>query len=152
MALDPDDIGQFFAQYAGAFNRALASDPESVDLQAIAGHFTSCFIESHEGGVTCGDNGPAFLKILEKGYAYYRSIGTKEMSVTGVDTTPITDDHSVATVHWRGAYHTKAGRDVVIDFDVHYFVKSEKDKSGALKILGFIAGDEQGALRRAGVI
>jgi hypothetical protein len=146
MALDPDDIGQFFTTYAGDFNRALGGEP---DLAAIAGHFTSCFIESHAGGVTCAANGPEFLKILEKGYAYYQSIGTKKMTVTGVDSVPITGDHSVATVHWRGDYHTKTGRDVVIDFDVHYFIKSE---SGALKILGFIAGDEQGALRRAGVI
>jgi hypothetical protein len=149
--MTPDDIGQFFSQYAGAFNRALAGD---ADLQAIAGHFTSCFIESHAAGVNCAENGPEFIKILEKGYAYYQSIGTKQMSVTGVDSYPITDDHSVATVHWRGDYRTKDGRDVAIDFDVHYFIKNEKDKSGhaALKILGFIAGDEQGALRRAGVI
>ena len=104
--------------------------------------------------MTCAKNGPEFIKILEKGYAYYKSIGTTAMSVTGVDSIPITDDHSVATVHWRGEYRTNAGGDVAIDFDVHYFVKSEKEKSGpaALKILGFIAGDEQGALRRAGVI
>jgi len=151
MALDPADIAQFFTGYAGAFNRALASES---DFAPITTHFTSCFIESHAGGVTCADNGAEFLKVLEKGYAYYRSIGTKSMSVTGVDSIPICDDHSVATVHWRAAYHTKSNRDVVIDFDVHYFIKRETDKGGegALKILGFIAGDEQGELRRAGVI
>lgn len=146
MALSPDHIGQFFNTYAGAFNRALAGD--SV-LGEIAGHFTSCFIESHAGGVMCAANGPDFMKVLAKGYAHYRDIGTRKMTATGVDSYPITDDHSVATVHWRGDYHTKTGRDVTIDFDVHYLMKSE---SGALKIFGFIAGDEQGALRRAGVI
>jgi hypothetical protein len=151
MAVDPADIAQFFSGYAGAFNRALDGDS---DLASIMAHFTSCFIESHAGGVTCANNGAAFLKVLEKGYAYYRSIGTTAMSVTGVDSIPICDDHSVATVHWRGAYRTKSNGDVVIDFDVHYFIKRETDKGGksALRILGFIAGDEQGALRRAGVI
>lgn len=146
MALNPDDIGQFFTGYAGAFNRALAG--ESV-LADIADHFAACVIESHAGGVICGANDEAFITILEKGYAHYLSIGTQRMTVTGVDSYPITDDHSVATVHWRGAYLTKTGREVTIDFDVHYFVKRDK---GALKIFGFIAGDEQGALRRAGVI
>lgn len=146
MPLNPDDIGQFFTGYAGAFNRALAGDG---DLQAIAAHFTACVIESHAGGVICGENGPDFLKVLEKGYAHYRSIGTKTMSVTGVDSIAIADDHSVATVHWRGGYRTNDSREVTIDFDVHYFIKRER---GALKIFGFIAGDEQGALKRAGVI
>jgi hypothetical protein len=146
MAIDPDDIGQFFTGYAGVFNRALAGE---ADLAAIAAHFTARFIESRADGVTCASNGPEFLKVLEKGYAYYQSIGTRAMSVTGVDSVPIANDHSAATVHWRGEYRTKAGRDVVIDFDVHYFIKSDR---GTLKILGFIAGDEQGALRRAGII
>lgn len=146
MALSPDDIGQFFTGYAGAFNRALAGEPA---LDEIAGHFTSCFIESDDGGVVCGSNGAPFITVLEKGYAHYQSIGTKKMTVTGVDSYPITHDHSVATVHWRGNYTTKAGREVAVDFDVHYLVKAER---GALRIFGFIAGDEQGALRRAGVI
>ena len=146
MALSPDDIGQFFTGYAGAFNRALGDTP---DLHAITDHFTACFIESLRDSVTCGHNGPEFINILEKGYAYYRSIGTRRMSVTGVDSYPICDDHSVATVHWRGEYRTKEGRDVAIDFDVHYLIKAGH---GRFRIFGFIAGDEQGALRRAGVI
>lgn len=146
MALNPDDIGQFFSTYAVAFNKALAG--EAV-LDRIAGHFTACVIESSINGVTCAHNGPDFLKVLEKGYAHAKDIGTKTMTVTGVDSYPIAVDHSVATVHWRGVYHTKAGRDVIIDFDVHYLLKSE---SGTLKIFGFIAGDEQSALRHAGLI
>ncbi|MGE4063569.1 MAG: hypothetical protein AB7E79_09390 [Rhodospirillaceae bacterium] len=72
--IGPDDIGRFFSSYAGAFNRALAGEP---DLTAVAAHFTGCFIESRAGGVTCGKDGPEFLRILEKGCAYDRSIGTK---------------------------------------------------------------------------
>lgn len=146
MPLDPDDISQFFVRYAEAFNQALEGSP---DLPAIAARFTACFVESSPGGVMCADNGDAFIAVLEKGYARYQAIGTRRMTVTGVDTIPICDDHSVATVHWRGAYHTQDHRDVVIDFDVHYLVKAEK---GDLKIFGFIAGDEQGELRRHGVI
>ncbi|MGE4063570.1 MAG: hypothetical protein AB7E79_09395 [Rhodospirillaceae bacterium] len=73
--------------------------------------------------------------------------------MTGADSTPITDDHSVATVHWRRAYRTKAGREVTIDFDVHYFIKSEADKGGNkdLKILGSMPVMST-ALKKAGVI
>jgi hypothetical protein len=146
MTISPDDIGQFFVGYASAFNRALAGDP---DLAAIGRHFTAWFIESLPGGVTCAANDDGFMKVLEKGYAYYRSIGARRMAVIGVDSTPICEDHSVATVHWRGTYAGKDKRDVTVDFDVHYLVKKQTD---ALRIFGFIAGDEQGALRKAGVI
>lgn len=146
MTLHPDDIGQFFSTYAGLFNRALAGE---ADLKAIAGHFTSCFIESHPGGVTCGTNGDEFVTVMEKGYAHYRAIGTKSMTVTGVDSTSIADDHSAATVHWRSEYLTRDGREVTIDFDVHYLLKRDH---GELRIFGFIAGDEEGTLRRHGVI
>jgi hypothetical protein len=150
MPVSPDDIGQFFTAYAGAFNRALGGD---ADLKVIADHFTDCFIESSPAGVICASNGGEFLKVLEKGYAYYRSIGTKEMSVTGVDSYPICHDHSVATVHWRAAYAPKDKGEIAIDFDVHYLVKKVPGtQASALKIFGFIAGDEQGALRKAGVI
>ena len=146
MPLSPDDLGQFFTDCAGAFNRALE---ENADVREIADHFTACFIESRAQGTTCGVNDAGFTAALAKGYAYYRSIGTRKMTATGVDSYPICAGHSVATVHWRGEYHTKDRRDVVIDFDVHYLVK---DDGGRTRIFGFIAGDEQGLLRQAGVI
>lgn len=146
MTLSPDDIGQFFSGYAGAFNRALSG---ASDLQSIADHFTACFIESRANSVMCTQNGDVFVSTLEKGYAYYRSIGTREMSITGVDSYPICGDHSVATVHWRGVCRTKEDRDVTVDFDVHYLLKGDRD---GMKIFGFIADDEQSALKRAGLV
>ncbi|MGE3334144.1 MAG: hypothetical protein AB7I36_10905 [Rhodospirillaceae bacterium] len=145
MTISPDDIGQFFAGYASAFTHALKG---AADLAAIAGHFAASFVESGPDGVSCA-NGDDVMKVLEKGYGYYRSIGAKEMTVTGVDSYPICEDHSVATVHWRGTYVLNDRADVTVDFDVHYLVRRV---AGALKIFGSIAGDERGALRKAGII
>ncbi len=146
MTISPDDIGQFFAGYASAFTRALQGE---AALAALAGHFSACFVESGSNGVTCADNGEDVMRVLEKGYGYYRTIGAKEMTVTGVDSYPICEDHSVATVHWRGTYSLNDRADIAVDFDVHYLVRR---MAGALKIFGSIAGDEQGALRKAGII
>lgn len=139
-------VERFFADYAAGFNEALGPSP---DLDAIAGRYTDAFIGAGPQGVSVARNNETFRATLRKGYDFYRSIGTKEMYVRSVDVHPIDDLHVLASVHWGSRYETKEGREVSIDFDVHYLLQMI---GGEPKVFGFISGDEQAALREHGLV
>lgn len=139
-------VERFFAEYAEGFNQALGPSP---DLDAIASRYTESFIGAGPQGVAVAKNDEAFMETLRKGYDFYRSIGTKEMIVRSVDVHPIDDLHALASVHWGSRYEAKDGREVSIDFDVHYLLQMI---GGEPKVFGFISGDEQAVLREHGLI
>jgi hypothetical protein len=138
------DFDAFFDSYVAAYNRSLS---ERVDVKAIRSHFSESFIAAGPGSVMTGDNDEAFGETLEKGYAFYKSIGTKKMEVTGVDVTDIDDGHSLAKVHYRAEYE-KDGETIAIPFSVSYMLE---ERDGHLKIFGFVAGDEMALYRQYGL-
>jgi hypothetical protein len=139
-------VERFFADYAAGFNQALGPLP---DIEAIAGRYADSFIGAGPQGVSVARNDDAFRETLRKGYDFYRSIGTKEMRVRSVDVLAIDDLHVLASVHWGSRYIAKDGREVSIDFDVHYLLQL---LDGGPKVFGFISGDEQAVLRQHGLI
>jgi hypothetical protein len=85
---------------------------------------------------------------MERGYAHYRAIGTKEMRIQELQITPIDDLHCLARVGWKAIYERKGAPDVEIDFDVHYLVQN---LDGNPKIFGWVTGDEEATLRKHGI-
>ena len=121
------DIERFFRDYVAAFNRSLG---ESPDLDAIRAAFAPCFVAAGPTGVICGQNDEAFLEFLEQGYAFYRSIGTRSMTLLGVETTPIDANHEMARVFYSSEYERRDGGLVTIDFEVTYMLHSCPPKTG----------------------
>ena len=139
------DFDHFFKVYADAYNRSLG---DRVDYDAIVSSFTDCFVAAGPEGVNCGKNDDGFRAALDSGYAFYKSIGTRKMSVRRVDVTPIDDRHHMAKVHYRADY-AKRGRGTSIDFDLTYLLQT---RDGVSRIFAFIAGDEMGAYRKHGLV
>jgi hypothetical protein len=139
------DFDQFFRTYADLYNQALTDRP---DYEAITARFASCFIAAGPAGVKCGENDKTFRNTLEQGYAFYRKIGTKRMSVRRYEATEIDAAHSMVKVFYRAEYD-KEGKPISIDFDLTYMIDHGADEP---KIFAFVAGDEMAAFKRHGLI
>jgi len=139
-------IKTLFERYERFFKQALAGD---MDQEEAASLYASEFIAATPAGIMTGKNDEHFRATMAQGYDYYRSIGTKEMRIRNVRTSPIDERHCVAHVAWTAVYARQGEPDVVIDFDVHYLVQ---DLHGEPKIFGWISGDEQAVLKERGII
>lgn len=144
-AVSQPDFASFFAGYVDAYNRSLGA---RVDTASIRGHFSESFIGAGPGTVMTGDNDESFAETLEKGYAFYKSIGTRHMAVLGLETTVIDPTHFLVKVSYRARYD-KGGETIEIDFPVSYFLEM---REGHPKIFGFVAGDEMALYRQYGLI
>ena len=111
----------------------------------VAALYASEFIAASPAGVIAGKNDDQLKQVMAQGYARYRSIGTKDMRIRNVRLSSIDDHHCVAHVAWTATYARKGRPDVVIDFDVHYFVQK---LDGEPKVFGWVSGDEQALLRK----
>ncbi len=140
------DFERFFRDYTDAFNRSLG---ETVDGAAIRASFAGCFVGAGPGGVTCGANDDSFTASLEKGYVFYRKIGTRRMVLRGVEPTPIDPLHHLVKVLYRADYRKPDGTDLSIDFDVSYLLQT---RDGVSKIFAFITGDEMGLYQKHGLL
>jgi hypothetical protein len=114
-------LEEFFREYESRFNRAMTG---TIDTEATANAFASCFIEASPFGVNCGKNDDQFRLRIPKGYEFYRSIGTKSMKIVSLDITLLDDYHSTAKVHWKAIYNKKDGSEESIEFDVIYYIGS----------------------------
>jgi hypothetical protein len=144
--LEEPDIYGFFRDYVAAFNRSLG---ESPDLETVRRSFAPCFVAAGPTGVICGQNDESFSEVLEKGYAFYRSIGTRSMTLLRVDLTLIDANHQMARVFYSSEYERPDGDLVTIDFDVTYLLHIE---NGKLQIFAYVAGDERALLRERGLL
>ena len=142
----PHSIPAFFESYANLYNRALAG--EDV-FEEITNRFAPQFIAAGPQGVSTGKQGPAFRRTLEKGYRFYREIGTRKMTAKRVEVTPIDASHSMAKVFYCADYVKQDGSPLRIEFDVTYFLDTSTLKP---KIFGFVAGDEMGLYKQHGLI
>ncbi len=139
------DFANYFEDYTALYNQALTDTP---DYEAIMARFSDCFIGAGPQGVNCAENDEAFRKTLERGYAFYRQIGTKRMSVVRFDVTGIDATHHMVKVFYHADYE-KSGRPIGVDFDVTYLLDTGK---GEPKIFAFISGDEMEAYKKSGLI
>lgn len=139
------NIDEFFSRYESNFNRGLTGDDVSNE---ITSSFFECFTESSPLGVICAKNGKEFVDKVNQGMEFYRTIGTKSMTISSTDTTLLDDVHAMTKVYWRYTYE-KNGNEGHIDFHVYYFLTNV---NGELRIFSFIAGDEMKALREKGLV
>lgn len=139
------DYDAFFAGYVDAYNRSLGDE---VDVDGIRAHFADCFIGAGPSGTRCGENDESFAETLRQGYAFYRSIGTRRMSVRRLAVTEIDANHDQVRVFYRAEYE-KDGQPLTIDFDLVYLLQTV---AGVTKIFAFIAGDETALYRQHGLV
>ncbi len=142
----PHNIPGFFDSYANLYNRALAGEDVFEEIMA---RFSPKFIAAGPDGVSTGKQDGAFRRTLEKGYRFYRDIGTKKMTAKRVEVTPIDGCHAMAKVVYRADYEKEDGSPLQLEFDVTYFLDTSTLKP---KIFGFVAGDEMGLYRQHGLI
>lgn len=148
MRPETKEIEEFFREYEGMFNRGIA-DPPEIDVETQAGFYATEIIAANPHGVAGGKNDESFRAVIPQGYAFYRSIGTKEMKVKGIEITPIDGLHILAKVHWDSRYERISGEEVRIEFEVTYLLQKTGDR---LKIFGYITGDEQDVLKEHGLL
>ncbi|HJR71395.1 MAG TPA: nuclear transport factor 2 family protein [Gammaproteobacteria bacterium] len=139
-------VTKFFERYERFFTRSLGGD---IDVAEVASLYASDFIAASPAGVMTGKNDDRLKEVMAQGYAHYRAIGTKEMRIRSVATSPIDEHHCVAHVAWRAIYTRQNQADITIDFDVHYLVQK---LNGEPKIFGWVSGDEQALLKKHGVM
>jgi len=142
----PQNIPAFFDSYADLYNRALAG--EDV-FEEIMDRFSDKFLAAGPGSVSIAKQGGAFRRMLEKGYRFYRQIGTRKMTATRVEVTPIDAGHCMAKVFYRADYQKPDGSPLAINFDITYLLDITSAKP---KIFAFIAGDEMEAYRKHGLL
>lgn len=139
-------VNRFFSAYEKRYADALAG---SIDVEATAAVFADAFIEANPFGVHAGKNDEELRKVISQGMEFYRKIGTKSMEVVTVSVTPLDPLHYLAKVHWRARYEKKDKPDLLIEFDVIYFLQ---DINQELKIFAYITGDERGVMKEHGLI
>ena len=140
------DIERFFRDYVDAFNRSLGETP---DFEAVRAAFAPCFVAAGPTGVNCGRNDDSFVKALDQGFTFYRSIGTRRMILRSVALTPIDPNHQMARVYYSSEYERRDGDLVVIDFDVTYMLHIQ---NATPQIFAYVTGDEQALLREHGLV
>ena len=138
-------LRDFFKRYESMANRVLAGE---MDVGETTFAFASDFIAASPAGVLAGKNDQSLKTSMEKGYARYREIGTKELKIRDLKITAIDALHSLVRVDWRSVYEVHGRPDVVIDFEVHYLVQL---RNGEPKIFGWVSGDEEAVLREHGI-
>ena len=146
MELTLSKIDAFFSDYEKLFNRSLQETP---DIERTVQSFASCFVEASPAGIMCGKNDDAFRKKIPQGYEFYRSIGTRSMTIRSKETTELDELHSMTKVNWSARYRKKDGKEEIIDFSVFYFTQLQK---GEPKIFAYVTGDEQKVLKERGLI
>ncbi len=146
MAMLKEKIDSFFDAYAARVNSFLQGAEADTDGAVKA--FADCFVEASPVGIICGRNDEEFKKAIPKGYAFYKSIGTKSMAIVSKNITELDEYHVMVKVNWSSVYLPENKKEIVIDFDVIYFLQC-KDQS--LKIFAYITGDEQKVLKEKGL-
>ncbi|MFA5580972.1 MAG: DUF4440 domain-containing protein [Paracoccaceae bacterium] len=139
-------VRQLFTRYAQFFERALAGAPDGDEIATL---YAPEFIAAGPAGVRTGHNDATFRAAMTQGYDHYRAIGTQSMRIRDIRISPIDDLHCIAHVAWRATYARDDLAETAIDFDVHYLVQLQ---DGAARVFGWVAGDEQAALRARGIL
>lgn len=140
------DFDRFFADYAAAFNRSLGP---RVDVETITAAFAPHFIEASPAGIQAGSNDAAFRDGMEQGYAFYRKIGTRRMSVRRLEVQALDPLHHQVRVFWRAEYD-RSGTPLAIDFEGIYLLQTLPGAHP--KIFAYIAGDEMAEYRKHGLL
>ncbi|MDF3854627.1 DUF4440 domain-containing protein [Paracoccus sp. P2] len=141
-----DSIRAFFARYERLFAQALAGE---ADMEELAALYAPEFIAASPAGVKAGRNDDQLRQAMAQGYAHYRTIGTKAMTIRAIRLSPMDALHCLAHVGWRAVYDRGKAPDVTIDFEVHYLVQI---LDGTPRVFGWVTGDEEALLKQRGIL
>jgi hypothetical protein len=141
-------IRKFFKGYENQFRRALKG-PAGVDAPRVSACFAAYFVESSPEGVHGGRNGWMFRFMIGRGFAFYRKIGTRDMTLEVVDVGVIDDRHSMAKIAWEARCTRKDGSEVRVPFEHIYFLRHERN---TFRIFAYTAGDQQKLMEEYGLV
>lgn len=141
-------VKKLFEAYGRHSDEAL-QDPPVVDTETVVRSFAPYVVGSNPQGVFGGANDAAFKEAIPKGFAHYRAVGGKSMTISNVEVTTLDDLHAIAHVDWDFAYTNKAGKSGHVAFRNLYFVTIA---SGEPRIFAYITPDEQGVMKEHGLV
>jgi hypothetical protein len=124
-------------------------DPPVEDIDGFVQSFAAYFVGSSPRGVMGGANDDAFRQMVPRGYARYREVGGRHMTIKGIRIIELDHCHAVADVDWDFAYTGKAGESGHVTFTNFYFVTIA---DGTPKIFGYVTPDEEQAMRDHGLL
>ena len=133
----------------GYCSDAALHNPPTEDIDGVVASFAPFFVESSPRGVFGGANDGTFRAAIAPGFAHYRDVGGKHMTITNVVVTELDDLHAIAHVDWDFAYTNKAGASGHVAFRNLYFVTVA---SGDAKIFAYITPDEERAMQNHGLV
>ena len=141
-------IRALFDAYGKRANDAL-QDPPREDVDGLVDSFAPYFVESSPKGVMGGANDEKFRAMIPKGYAHYRAVGGKNMTIKGIKVIELDHCHAVAEVDWDFAYTDKSGKSGHVTFTNFYCVTTAGEKP---KIFAYVTPDEQQAMKDHGLV
>ena len=141
-------VRALFDAYAKRADDALR-DPPVEDVDGLVRSFADFFVESSPKGVVGGANDAAFRQMIPQGYARYRAVGGKHMTIKGLKVIELDHCHAVADIDWDFAYTNKAGRSGHVTFTNFYFVTVA---GGPARIFGYVTPDEEQAMKDHGLV
>jgi hypothetical protein len=86
---------------------------------------------------------------MQKGYAFYKSIGMISTDIVTKEIMLLDDFHTMVKVRWKSNFIKKDGLNKAIEFENIYFTQTRHNQH---KVFAFITGDEQAALKKAGLV
>ena len=140
-------MDDFFNHYRDVFNNAVRGD--NPDIEQTAELFSACFIAANPSGVNCGQNNESFRDAMEKGYSFYKKIGITSMDIVSKQITVLNEFHTMVKVHWKSNFLKRDGLSGSIEFENIYFIQTRETQH---KVFAYITGDEQAALKEAGLV
>lgn len=146
MSITKKDVESFFAKYEAVFNDGIEG---RVDLKAIKQLYSEQFIAANPKGVRAAAVDGSFEEVISKGYERYRDLGTRSMKVESINMHEVDNCHIIARVRWHSVYQKPGDDEIHIPFDVNYLLQQ---RSGDLKVFGWITGDEEEVLKAHGVL
>jgi hypothetical protein len=140
-------MDNFFNRYSDVFNNALRRD--IPDIEQTAELFSNCFVGANPLGVNCSQNNETFRDYMQKGYAFYKKIGITSMNIVSKKITVLDEFHTMVKVRWKSGFLNRDGQKGSIEFENIYFIQTSNNQH---KVFAYITGDEQAALKEAGLV
>jgi hypothetical protein len=139
------EVEDFFDHYESNFNAALAGG--NSDVNSTVNSFASEFIEASPLGVIAGTNNEKFRESIKTGWAFYKQVGIRAMNIFSKQVTLLDQFHAIVRVGWNSSFTREDGTNGELAFDIFYLVQ----KKEGIRIFAYITGDEQQALKDAGL-
>jgi len=141
-------IRALFDAYGKRTDNALRDPPEE-DLEGMVRSFAPFFVESSPRGVVGSVNDDKFRAMIPQGFARYRTVGGRHMTIKGLQVIELDRLHAIADVDWDFAYTNKAGKSGHVTFTNFYFITIA---DGTPRIFAYVTPDEQQAMEEHGLL